>query len=300
MARRTDDEYGHGRPYPVSKPKTVTGGIRAASRRGDFATSWWGRRWLEVLHSFQIGARLTRGRGYARKGQVLDLSVGEGKVTARVQGSRPTPYAVTIRLTPLPAKQRARVQAALAADVAGAARLLAGEMPETLEDTFHAAGVALFPARLDDLKTGCSCPDWSNPCKHVAAVYCLLAEAFDRDPFLLLTLRGLPRDVVLAGLGGGEDAPAAEPPPLPPQPLSADAAAFWRGGAVPADLYATAGSVDGGATLLDSLGPVPFWRGEANAASALGRMLEAAARKAADVAVPAAGIGDPADREGVA
>ncbi|NYZ13985.1 hypothetical protein HL658_15625 [Azospirillum sp. RWY-5-1] len=291
MPRRTDDDDddGQGWRYPVSKPKTVTGGIKAANRRGDFATSWWGRRWLEVLHSFQIGARLTRGRGYARKGQVLDLSVGEGKVTARVQGSRPRPYAVTITLKSLAAKERARVQAALAADVAGAARLLAGEMPETLEDSFHAAGVALFPARLDDLKTGCTCPDWSNPCKHVAAVYCLLAEAFDRDPFLLLTLRGLPRDVVLAGLEEGEGAPAAEP--VPPQPLSAEAVAFWRGGTVPADLVAVAAPADGGATLLDSLGPVPFWRGETDAAPALGRALEAAARRAA-------GIGDPADREG--
>src|SRR6185295_995243 len=158
--------------------------------RGAFAESWWGRRWIEVLESFDLGQRLSRGRTYARKGQVLDLKIDPGRVHAKVQGSRPRPYDVTIELKPLTDAQWEKVGKAVSQDTWSAARLIAGEMPETLEDTFKDAGVPLFPAKLRDLKTECSCPDWSNPCKHVAAVYYLLGERFDADPFLLFVPRG--------------------------------------------------------------------------------------------------------------
>ena len=82
-----------------------------------------------------------------------------------------------------------------------AAKLLAGEMPQDIEQVVHGGGLSLFPAKLGDLKTECSCPDWSNPCKHIAAVYYLLGEEFDRDPFLIFTLRGLGRDALMARLG---------------------------------------------------------------------------------------------------
>ena len=70
-----------------------------------------------------------------------------------------------------------------------------------------------FPERLKDLKTDCSCPDWSNPCKHIAAVYYLLGEEFDRDPFLIFKLRGMSREELL---GGSERAPARNPYPASP------------------------------------------------------------------------------------
>ena len=133
--------------YPPSRPRQAAGGIKARSRRGTFAESWWGRRWIEVLESFNIGARLGRGRTYARKGQAVDLAVTAGKVTAKVQGSRPRPYAVSIALKPIPAKDWRRLAAAVAGDLGSMARLAAGEMPETLEDTFRAAGVPLFPVQ---------------------------------------------------------------------------------------------------------------------------------------------------------
>ena len=80
------------------------------------------------------------------------------------------------------------------------ARLLAGEMPDEIEEAFDAAKVRLFPARRGDLVTSCSCPDTANPCKHIAAVYYLLAESFDENPFLIFEWRGRPRARLIAEL----------------------------------------------------------------------------------------------------
>ena len=250
--------------FPPSQPREARGGIKARSKRGAFVETWWGRRWLEVMESFDIGVRLTRGRSYARKGQVLDLTIETGKVSAKVQGSRPTPYTVVVALKPIAAKDWNRLGKAVANDAWSAARLIAGEMPETLEKTFKSAGIPLFPAKLNDLQTSCSCPDWSNPCKHIAAVYYLLAEVFDRDPFLLFRLRGLSREGFVAHLG--EETPsvgcripsACEPPR---QPLAADPSAFWSGKPVDS-LFGEASSHAAAVPVVATLGPMPLWRGD--------------------------------------
>jgi uncharacterized Zn finger protein len=148
-------------------------------------------------------------------------------------------------------------------------------MPDDIEDAFREAGLSLFPGSGGDLETDCSCPDWSNPCKHIAAVYYLLGEEFDRDPFLIFTLRGMGRDELLEMLGGlpveadaAGGAGASEPstldaPEPPPEPLCADVAAFWGG--------AGTGQEDSGeevavpqvaASLARRLGSFPFWRGD--------------------------------------
>jgi uncharacterized Zn finger protein len=182
------------------RPRKVEGGIRARSTRGAIGASWWSRRFLAVLESFALGGRLTRGRSYARAGQVLSLTVAPGQVSASVQGSRPAPYAVTVGLAPFPDDVWARVEEALAAQALFGAQLLAGEMPPEIEDVFAAAGAPLFPGSLADLRLACSCPDWSVPCKHLAATFYLLAEAFDIDPFQLLYWRGRDREALLARL----------------------------------------------------------------------------------------------------
>ena len=153
------DDYG----YPRSQPRAVKGGIKAQAQRGSFGTTWWARRWIAVLESFDLGPRLTRGKSYARSGQVLAIDISPGRVTARVQGSRPTPYAVTIRVRPLSTADWRRVGRALGQEARFAATLLAGQMPQDIEDAFRGVGLSLFPDRLADLDTDCSCPDWSNP-----------------------------------------------------------------------------------------------------------------------------------------
>jgi uncharacterized Zn finger protein len=206
-------------------PIRVEGGIKARSARGAIGESWWSKRFLAVLESFALGTRLTRGRSYARKGQVLSVDVGPGTVTASVQGSRPTPYRVTIGLKPFPDRVWTRVEDALAAQALFSAQLLAGEMPHEIEDVFASAGAPLFPENVADLKMSCSCPDWSVPCKHLAATFYLLAEAFDTDPFQILYWRGRDRESLLGRLrvlrGGAVDEPAVTPDPPAAQRIGA-------------------------------------------------------------------------------
>lgn len=208
---RRRPSFGHDRGFypPPSRPRPVKDGLQARSKRGAIGETWWSRRFIEVLEDFHEGPRLVRGRAYARRGQVIDLDVDEGEVSASVQGSRARPYIVSIGVTVLDDADWTRVQEAMSSRAVFLARLLAGEMPREIEEAFAAAGLSLFPATSDDLVTECSCPDWENPCKHIAAVYYLLAEAFDRDPFLIFAWRGRPRDRLLAELRALRGTPAS-------------------------------------------------------------------------------------------
>src|SRR6266508_1999401 len=193
---------------PPSRPRRVEGGIKARSRRGQIGESWWSGRFVAILESLGMGPRLGRGRAYARAGQVLDLGVTAGTVSARVQGSRARPYRVSIGLGRFGEADWARVESALAARALYSAKLLAGEMPLQIEEVFSSCGLSLFPERAQDLAMSCSCPDWAVPCKHIAATFYLLAEAFDADPFLILAWRGRARDDRFAL--AVEDPPLAE------------------------------------------------------------------------------------------
>ncbi|RKN50964.1 SWIM zinc finger family protein [Micromonospora endolithica] len=186
-----------GRFADYGRPRRVDGGLRARSTRGAIGRSWWSRRFLEVLESFALGTRLTRGRSYARAGQVLRLDVAPGEVTALVQGSRAEPYRVRIGLPPFPPDLWSSVERQVAGQAFFSARLLAGDLPEELEELFAAAGAPLFPTGVAELSQRCSCPDFAVPCKHLAATFYLLAEAFDADPFALLHWRGRDRAELL-------------------------------------------------------------------------------------------------------
>jgi uncharacterized Zn finger protein len=233
---------------PPAKPRAVDGGIVARSTRGAIGEHWWSRRFLEVLESFALGSRLTRGKNYARRGQVVSLEVAPGVVTASVQGSRRTPYKVSIALPAFSELVWAKVEVTLAEQAIHSARLLAGEMPDDLEDVFLAAGAPLFPQRAKDLTLSCSCPDWEVPCKHLAATFYLLAERFDDDPFTILLWRGRSREALLSRLrelrGGDtahlevEAAATAEGPRVGAMMALADLVLaegeFWTGAPVPA------------------------------------------------------------------
>ena len=263
--------------YVPSRPREARGGIKARSKRGNFAETWWGKRWLDALERLNVGGRLERGRSYARKGQVLDLTVAPGKVTARVQGSRPQPYSVSIGIATIGRPARRKIGQALSENLRHAAGLMAGEMPPEIEQAFADSGVPLFPQRADELATKCSCPDWSNPCKHVAAVYYLLAEEFDRDPFLLFRLRGIERAEVVQLVDTVPPAgAAASTAGEPAEALPTDAASFWQGTATADNATGDVTPPRSPAPLAKRLGAFPFWRGDEDFLDALVQAYQAA------------------------
>lgn len=185
---------------PPSRPRPVEDGLKARSTRGAISQTWWSGRFVAVLEDIGLGNRLQRGRSYARKGQVISLDVDAGTVTARVQGSRTRPYRVRIGITAFGKPEWVKLERALAGSAWYSAKLLAGEMPADIEKVFAAHGLSLFPAAAGELSMDCSCPDWEVPCKHIAAAFYLLAEAFDDDPFTILAWRGREREELLANL----------------------------------------------------------------------------------------------------
>jgi uncharacterized Zn finger protein len=185
---------------PPSRPRPVEDGLKARSTRGTIGQTWWSGRFVEVLEGIGLGNRLQRGRNYARKGQVISLDVDAGMVTAQVQGSRARPYRVRIGITAFGKPEWAKLERALGGSAWYSAKLLAGEMPGDIEEVFAAQGLSLFPAAAGELSMDCSCPDWEVPCKHIAAAFYLLAEAFDDDPFTILAWRGREREDLLANL----------------------------------------------------------------------------------------------------
>lgn len=276
--------------FPPSRPIAVRGGIKARSKQG-FGEQWWSRRWIDALEALNIGGRLRRGRSYARSGQVLSIDIEPEGVIAEVQGSRPKPYRVTIAFTPLRRSQWASLARAVSESPVHVAKLMAGEMPEDIETLFTRAGVSLFPDRLSELRTECSCPDWSNPCKHIAAVYYLLGEHFDRDPFLILRLRGIVREQLaeLVGIPTQRRARRTMPasqrakPDLRPVVVAGGAMPkqFWEGSAPEGDLFGLVEAPPRSAPILRRLGPFPFWRGEDDLVEALEPLYSAVAAIAA-------------------
>ncbi|MDB4951386.1 MAG: hypothetical protein JWM27_4035 [Gemmatimonadetes bacterium] len=219
-------EGGPRRPAP--------NGIRARSQRGAIGESWWSKRFLDALAQVADTSRLGRGRSYARSGQVMRLKVEPGRVSAAVQGSRATPYSVRVSLVPFTDAQWERAEGELAAQALFLAALLAGEMPRDVEAAFAAVGLHLFPASPAELSSDCSCPDWADPCKHTAAVYYILAEAFDADPFLVLAWRGRPREALLERLRELRAAALAAEDAAPPPDDEGSEAALDAGAETPA------------------------------------------------------------------
>jgi uncharacterized Zn finger protein len=167
----------------------------------EFSRTWWGQRFMTALESFTDAGRLSRGRSYARNGRIIQHTLDGSVLTAKVRGSinpyfgvyKEPLYTTKVTVTPITLARWSTIIAAIGANARLVTQLLAGEMPDTIERVFEDLHLHLLPHNARDFSTSCSCPDFSNPCKHIAGVCYLLAGMLDDDPFLLFELRGLPR-----------------------------------------------------------------------------------------------------------
>jgi uncharacterized Zn finger protein/superfamily II DNA or RNA helicase len=176
-----------------------------------FGLTPWGRFFMEAMEALADDGRLARGRSYAGNGAVLELTVSGGLVKAKVEGNYAPFYRVSIGFAPLSEKAAAAVQAEFAADPLLRARIASGELPAGLIERLAKAGASLVPRKWSEITRSCTCPDYGDPCKHQAAVYYLLAQEIDRDPFVLFRLRGIDPGA-LAGMPSANQAVAARKP----------------------------------------------------------------------------------------
>ncbi|MFP4122811.1 SWIM zinc finger family protein [Coleofasciculus sp.] len=164
------------------------------------APPWWVQRWIDLLNSYRFKKRLERARKYAKEGNVLSIEFEGPQVLARVQGTEPEPYQVSLSIDPFTEEDWGYVVETMAQEAIYSAQLLAGEMPENIEQLFTANGLSLFPFTLSDIHSKCSCPDPKNPCKHIGAIYYQLGDRFSEDPFVLFQLRGRTKSQILDDL----------------------------------------------------------------------------------------------------
>ncbi|MCP4165986.1 MAG: hypothetical protein GY759_08860 [Chloroflexi bacterium] len=158
----------------------------------------WADAWLDAIASFSHPGRMRRGRRFAERGSIRKLDVRPGEISAKVKDGTHT-YDTSIQIEPLDDATWETIIEHMASQALYSARLLSGEIPPEVVEVFEQVGVSLFP-EAEALQAGCTCPDWEVPCKHIAGLYYVLAERFEKDPFLLFFLRGRSKEDLLSAL----------------------------------------------------------------------------------------------------
>lgn len=169
---------------------------------GEFSRTWWGQKFITAIESFTDAARLGRGRSYARGGKILEFAVNKGEIEATIRGSvnpyfgvyKEPRYHTVVKIQPIPQKDWSKIIQSMAKNASFVSKLLLNEVPENIESSFRTVNKNLLPHSESDFKTSCSCPDYSNPCKHIAGLCYRFASELDEDPFLIFELRGLTQD----------------------------------------------------------------------------------------------------------
>jgi uncharacterized Zn finger protein len=163
------------------------------------AKSFWGKSWCDNLERYSdYENRLPRGRTYVRNGSVVDLQIGKGEVVARVAGSEL--YTIKIAITPVKKPHWTSICRDCAGTIDSLVELLQGRLAKGVMDRVCREGDGLFPSP-KEIKLSCSCPDWADMCKHVAAALYGVGARLDESPRLLFVLRGVDETELLASAG---------------------------------------------------------------------------------------------------
>jgi uncharacterized Zn finger protein len=163
------------------------------------ASTFWGKSWCTNLERYSdYASRVPRGRTYVRNGSVLDLKIAKGKVAAMVAGS--SLYQIKIDIAPVKAARWKAICRDCAGAIDSLVELLQGRLAKGIMDRVCREGDGLFPSP-DEIKLSCSCPDWADMCKHVAAALYGVGARLDEKPELLFVLRGVDENELLADAG---------------------------------------------------------------------------------------------------
>lgn len=168
----------------------------------EFSRTWWGQKFITAIESFTDSARLGRGRSYARGGKILEFAVNKGKIEATIRGSvnpyfgvyTEPRYHTVVEIKAIAKKDWSKIIQSMAKNASFVSKLLLNEVPENIESSFREVNKNLLPRSESDFQTSCSCPDWSNPCKHIAGLCYRFASELDENPFLIFELRGLTQE----------------------------------------------------------------------------------------------------------
>ncbi len=289
-------------PKPL-KPRKVRGGIKLISATGRYPESWPAQRWMRLVEQAAPGESLLEGLGYATEGQTRRLSINSGRIDGAVQGTSPAAYEASMTLSAFTHEQSERIIAAMIDQAVYAAKLLAGELPANIEDIFAPLGLKLFPVEPGEVTPACNCrtrrmtsfapgqrppasggvptsappppPEPATPaspwCKHVCCLAYLVAERFTTDPFLIFTLRGLPREELFerlrqrrAAASSGAGGALVYTPVVPgvsdtePALLEESLDHFWDAGPGLSQIDMPIAKPEVSHPLLRRLGPSPF------------------------------------------
>jgi uncharacterized Zn finger protein len=163
------------------------------------ASSFWGKAWCENLERYSdYASRLPRGRTYVRNGSVLDLQVAKGEITAKVSGSEL--YTIKITITAVAVTRWKSICSDCAGSIDSVVELLQGRLAKGVMERVCRQGEGLFPGP-KEIKLSCSCPDWADMCKHVAATLYGVGARLDKQPELLFALRGVDAKDMVVGAG---------------------------------------------------------------------------------------------------
>ena len=173
------------------------------------ATTFWGKAWCDNLESYSdFENRLPRGRSYVKNGSVCDLQIEPGKVKALVCGTEL--YRIAIKIAPLPQATWRAIKSQCAGQIGSLIELLQGKLSDRVMEVVTRREGGLFP-KPREIDLDCSCPDWADMCKHVAAALYGVGARLDRQPELLFTLREVDH-LELIGEAGAAPAPGKRPP----------------------------------------------------------------------------------------
>lgn len=200
MSKYWNVEY-YEQPNATQLRKNAAESVKKEKKRGNIlepvtvmgrniVKNWWGKAWCSNLEQYaDYESRIDRGKRYVRNGSVIDLKIHKGRISARVQGTRKTPYKVEIRISPLSEEKCQSIIQKCGRKIENMEELLNGNFPLEMQELFQGKD-GLFPTPRE-ISFTCSCPDWALMCKHVAASLYGVGVRLDENPLLFFELRGI-------------------------------------------------------------------------------------------------------------